>query len=283
MKKTLYLTLISLFILSMTSCSHRIYNIKTLQGYYDIRMDDKSELEIKSKVRIFQSTDEVKGEYTVISHNSYSPFCLPILMSEKKVITKKLYEKAAKQAYKVGGNGVIMTSVNTYQVIALHHWDSDNESIKDYVNLILDTTLMNKFNNGIVAQLTPREVTRHINDLKHEIEFNIKSATTLDEILVIEKKLDALQTYNNKCSNFDKSLDKYILLYRKYLIIKAKVISLKHKQILTTSLMDKFSDGRISELTSKQIKHYSKEFLEEINFNIQNAKTSEDAALIGKK
>ena len=95
MKKTVFLLLSSLIL--ATSCT-TVYDAKLMQGYYDMRMDSKSELEVKSKVRIFASEKDLKGEYDVISYNQYKPFSVPLLMSHKKMVSKKFYEKAAEKA-----------------------------------------------------------------------------------------------------------------------------------------------------------------------------------------
>lgn len=282
MKKSIYLILLSIVILS-TSCNHTIYSTRTLQGYYDMRMDSEEELEIKNKVQIFLSEKDIDCEYNIISHNLYHPFCIPIFMNQKNEISKKFYENAVKQAYKLGGNGIIITSVNTYKVINLNQTDCDKKASKGYLNLILDTTLMDKFNNGFVAHLSPQEIKIHINELKSEIEFNIKSVKTLDEVRIIEKKIDALQAYNNSQHLFNKELDLFLAKNRKELYIKAMKISTDKEVILNTSLMEKFNNGDISKLKTRQVERCVEEFFTEIIFNIKNVRTSNELITINKK
>lgn len=282
MKKSIYLILLSIVILS-TSCNHTIYSTRTLQGYYDMRMDSEEELEIKNKVQIFLSEKDINCEYNIISHNLYHPFCIPIFMSQKNEISKKFYENAVKQAYKLGGNGVIITSVNTYKVINLNQKDGNKKASNGYLNLILDTTLMDKFNNGIVAQLSPQEIKIHINELKSEIEFNVKSVKTLDEVRIIEKKIDALQAYNNSQPLFDKELDLFLAKNRKELYLKAMKVSTDKEVILNTSLMEKFNNGDVSQLKTKQVERCVEEFFAEIIFNIKNVRTSNELITINKK
>lgn len=282
MKKLLYLSLLSTLIFS-TSCSHTIYNTRELQGNYDIRMDSKNELEIKSKVRIFLSDNDIKGEYIVIAHNTYNPFCFPLFMSKKKEIKKKFYENAVKQAYKLGGNGVVITGVDSYKVISIYQWDSDNEETVGYTNLIFDTSLLDIFNEGKVTTASPREIKRFVNDMKIEIQLNIKSVKTSEEVNIIERKLESLQTYNNSLAKPEKSLNKFFTKNRTELIKKAKKIFKKENKILNTLLLNNFKTNKISQLPPTQADACVKEFVSEIQSNISSAKTTDDISIISEK
>ncbi|MBO7291288.1 MAG: hypothetical protein J6U55_01750, partial [Bacteroidaceae bacterium] len=125
-------------------------------------MNNEEELEIKSKVRIFQSEKEINGNYSVISHVTYKPILIPLFSDKKKEYLKTLYETAAKQAYKLGGNGVIITSHESYKVISIDNWDSDKEKSMAYLNMIYDTSLMEKFNNGTIEKAKRREAIRYV-------------------------------------------------------------------------------------------------------------------------
>ena len=282
MKKLLYLVLLGLLITS-TSCSNKVYNVRELQGNYDVRMNSKEELEAKSKVRIFLSENDVQGDYMVISHNAYEPFIFPIFMSKQKEIRKKFYENAVKQAYNLGGNGIIITGDNTYQVIGIYNWDSDNAEVVGFTNLILDTELLDKFNDGIVVKASPREIKRYINDMKVEIQLNVKAVTTSEEVLVIEQKLDALQDYNNSLSKTDKKLDKFYSKNREDLIKEAKKIFKKEGKLLTTTLSNNFKSGRVSNLKPEQKEACIEEYVSEIESNISAAKLSNNVSIIKDK
>lgn len=213
MKKTLYLMSL-VFIMFASSCSHTIYNTKSLQGNYDVRMDGKSELEVKSKVRVFLSEKDVNSEYDVISINEYSPLSIPILLSKKSQINKKFLEKAVKKAYEQGGNGIIITAGGSYKVISIYGWDSDNAEASEFVNAILNTSLMEKFNNGDVAKLSAREIKRCVTDLSNEIDFNLKTVRTSQEANVIGSKIEALQNWNNSQPKPDSKLAKKLEAYQ---------------------------------------------------------------------
>ena len=150
MKRFNVLLILCLALLA-SSCNHRVYNAKLLQGYYDVRMNTRAELEVKGKVRIFNSVSEVAGDYDVISYNTYKP-----LLFTSFYMPKMFYEKAVKKTYNLGGNGVIITSAGSYTVISLSEWDSDNAESAAEVNAILNTALMDKFNSGEIADLSPR-------------------------------------------------------------------------------------------------------------------------------
>lgn len=282
MKKILYLSLLTLLLIS-SSCSNKIYNVRELQGNYDIRMDNKEELEIKGKVRIFLSENDVKGEYMVISHNAYEPFVFPIFMSKQKEIRKKFYENAAKQAYKLGGNGIIITSDNSYKVISIYNWDSDNAESAGFTNLILDTELLEQFNNGTVAKSSPREVKRYVNDMMLEVQLNVKAVKTTNEVPFVENKLDALQNHNNSLTKADNKLEKFFNKNREELIKKAKSIFKKEGKILNTTLIDNFKSGRINQLKPNQVEICIEEFIKEIESNISSAKTSNDVSVVVEK
>lgn len=230
-KNYFFLAFLSLsLIILFSSCSHTLYNPKVLQGNYDVRMDTKSELEIKGKVRIYLTEKEIDGEYDIISINLYKPFTFPIFMSQKGQTSKKFYEKAVKKAYKQGGNGIIVMAGGYYKVIALHNWDSDNASAGKYVNAILDTSLMDRFTNGNVAKLSPREIKRCVEDLICEIEFNLQSIKTSSEAQLLEKKIDALYKWNISLSKPDASLDKKIKIYKQMHSVLMKKITKKENK-----------------------------------------------------
>jgi hypothetical protein len=225
MKKICILFLIGCMLVA-TSCTHTLYNPKVLQGNYDLRMDSKEELEIKNKVRIFLSEDDIQGAaYDVISVNVYRPFTIPLFMSFKGKTTKKFYEKAVKKAYEQGGNAIVVTAAGMYKVLSLHDWDSDIEGAAKYINAILDTTLMDRFNNGEIAKLSPREIKRYVTDLTNEVHFNIKTMKTSVEAEVVGKKIVALQNWNNSQEKLNVKFSKRLNRYQKiHKILQKRII-----------------------------------------------------------
>ncbi len=213
MKKIYFILAISSMFLA-TSCCHTLYNTRTLQGNYDVRMDTPEELDIKSKVRIFLSENDIEGEYDIISVNLYKPLTIPIIMSFKGQITKKFYEKAVKKAYEQGGNGIIINAGGYYKVICLHNWDSDNATSAKYINAILDTSIMDIFTSGKITKMSQREVKRYVTDFANEIKFNLKTTKTSEEVIVLGKKIEALTNWNNSQFNSDKKLTKRLDVYR---------------------------------------------------------------------
>ncbi len=228
--KKLYLLVIVCTVIFTSSCSHRMYNSKVLQGNYDIRMDSKEELNVKGKIRIFLSEKDVQGDYEVISLNSYKPFTIPIFMSVKGQTNKKFYEKATKKAYEQGGNGIIILTSGNYKVISLYDWDSDNAVSEKFVNAILDKTLLNRFKSGEIAKLAPREVKRFVTDLDNEIRFNLKAMKTSQEANVVKDKILALQAWNSSQTKPDKTLTKKIEAYVKLHTPIAKRIAKKESK-----------------------------------------------------
>lgn len=211
MKKSISVFLCLLLL--ATSCSHRVYNAKALNGNYDMQMTSKKDLEIKGKVRIFLSENDVNDEFEVISFNTYKPFTIPIFMSQHKRTMIKFYEKAVKKAYEQGGNGIIIVSGGIYKVIYLKNWDSDNADAGLYYNSVLDTTLMNKFKSGEISTLTPREIKRYVSDFFTEITFNSKTAKTYEELVILGDKIKALSEWNSAQESQDSRLGKKLMGY----------------------------------------------------------------------
>lgn len=216
------------FILS--SCT-TTYNTRVLQGNYELRMDNAEELEMKGKVRIFTSETDVKGEYDILSYNIYKPLTIPIIASYRGQTLKKFYEKAVKYAYNQGGNGIIITAAGMYKVICIHSWDSDSAQSGKFVNSILDTTLLDIFESNKIATMTNREVKRFKTDLVNEVNFNLKSVKTSEEIKVIGKKITALENWNNNSQKPEKRLTKQLVAYRKLYTTLSKRIAKKEARM----------------------------------------------------
>ena len=191
-------------------------------------MASKDELAIKSKVMIFLSENDVKGDYDVISLNLYKPvISIPVLYSQTAQMKKKFYEKAVKKAYDLGGNGVVITAGGYYKVISINNWDSDSSEASTYVNSILDTKLLEIFTSGTITKLQPREVKRYVTDLRNEIGFNLKTTRTSQEAKVLGQKIEALTAWNNAQAKYDKKLGKELESYQKIHRTLAKRIAKK--------------------------------------------------------
>lgn len=220
MKKILFfLTVCSVMLSSCTA----VYNHRTMQGNYDLRMNTKKELEIKGKTRIYLSDKDIEGDYDVISYNRFTPFNLAGILL-KSQMKKKFYEKAIKKAYKLGGNAILVTGIGAYTVISVNNWDSDNAETAQYVNSILDTSILNKFTCGEIDKYSPREVKRYVSDLNNEIKFNFKSVKTSQEASVLENKINALLNWNNSQKKPNSKLSKQLLAIKKVFAKKQKRI-----------------------------------------------------------
>lgn len=196
----------SLFIFS--SCAHTLYPTDTLTYNYGMKMMSDEELQIKARVLVFMSEKEIKGDYSVISVNSYTPLNIPIIYTTKSQIKKKFFKKAVIKADEQGGNGIIVTAPGFYKVIKIMNWDSDSAKPETFVNLIFDKTVMNKFSNGEVAKMSKSDVKRYEAMFPEEIKLNIKSAKTLEEVAVIREKLAVLEAYNDSLNKPKSSIAK---------------------------------------------------------------------------
>ncbi len=214
--------------LLFSSCSFQLYSTKTMAENYAMRMNTEEELAIKSKVKIFLNENDVKGEYEVLSFMTHKPFALPIFMSVRKETIKKFYEKAVTKAHELGGNGIIITGGGYCKVINLKNWVADDISSAQFINVIFNSTLMDKFLNGEVAKLAKNsEKKRKEKEFQDEIESNISNAEELKEVEFIRKKIDALESYNSSLAKPKSSISKTIKELRKEIKKTEKKIKAK--------------------------------------------------------
>ncbi len=69
------------------------------------------------KIPIYFSDVEVEKAFTVIDYCTYEPLTIPIFRTEKKVLNKKFYKKAVKEADDLHGDAVIIDTKNSFRVI----------------------------------------------------------------------------------------------------------------------------------------------------------------------
>lgn len=222
MKKIIYALSVCAMTLGMTSCSHTVYQTKTLYTNYASRMSSQKDLEIKSKVKIFLSESDIKGEYEVVSLNSYEPFCLfPIFSIPQKKLTKKFFQNAVKKAYDEGGNGILITGtlpgIGQFKVLNLKGWNSDDETASEYMNVIYDRENMDLFASEKLLNAKRSERVRAEEAFFQEIETNLQIISNQKEADFVRKKIDILESYGKNrsangivkmASGFNKKLSK---------------------------------------------------------------------------
>ena len=211
--KKIYLLLIVCVACVATSC-HTVYDARVMRANYDIRMNTPEKLEIKGKVRLFTSDAEIPGKYEVISYNIYNPFRIPLLLSRKYQYHKRFYDNAVRKAYKQGGNGVVIQSGGYYKVINIIDWDSDNAEAAEFVNSILDRTLLDIFASGDIKKMSPRQIGRYKRDMVNEIYYNLRAAMSSEEVKVIGEKIEALDNWNNSLQTPEKKLAKRLKVFK---------------------------------------------------------------------
>lgn len=230
MKKLKSFAVLCIASVLFSSCAHTLYSPEVMEYNYNMRMKSDKELTAKSQVRIFMSEKDVKGDYTVVSVNLYSPFRIPVFMSFRKQMSKKFYQKAVMKAQEQGGNGIIVTSAGMYKVINITAWNADDEGPATFVNVIFDKKLMNKFTSGEVSKSAKSAVRRYEASFCDEIALNVKSATTLEEVDVIKEKIAALKAYNASLSKPKSAIDKVIAKCEKSLVKVEKKIKKKQSK-----------------------------------------------------
>ena len=114
MKKAFILAIV---VLALTSCTLTTYLEKDLAMNYELKMTSKNEKALFEKVTVYVSEKDIKGEFTVVSLNTYSPIVLPVIGNRKKVVTAALYKKAVKTADNQKANAVMILDEAHFKVL----------------------------------------------------------------------------------------------------------------------------------------------------------------------
>lgn len=125
--KSIGLTFIALL---MTSCSTvGTLPIEKLETMYEKRIENTSLLNklffkdhkkkklVYENIDIFMDENSVTQPFSTISFGSYTPFAIPVLRPEKKSLEHNLLYKAARTAYKMNADAVIIDNKNDFRVI----------------------------------------------------------------------------------------------------------------------------------------------------------------------
>ena len=214
--KHLFNTLImALTLLLCLACSPKVYQRSDLMYNYNTRMKSPSQLTVKSKVKVFFSETEVNQEYKVLSYSLYSPLIsIPIIYSKSKQITENFIEKAATNCYNNGGNGVIIDAAGFYRIINMPSFKGDSTLVTTVVNPILDRTILDKFQSGAFNKEGKEAKKKDLAALIKEIENGLKKVSTLDEVAILNEKINAYEGYNKSLKKEKKSISNDIEDYR---------------------------------------------------------------------
>ena len=225
MERTMKLVMMLMCVVAFTafsSCSNRIFPKETLEMNYTVRMTSQHQREMKAKVRIFYSENEVKEQFNVISVNRYSPwFSIPIIYSYDKQMERKYLKNAVETAYDQGANGIIIMSPKYYKAIVINSWDSDKEQAVEQKSIVFDTSLSTKFSSGEIHKMKPRNIKQYIKSFNEELNINARYVTTSDELKFFIYKLNLLDDYYKEKQITDKDasnkLEKYKLIaYKRF-------------------------------------------------------------------
>ena len=127
MKKIFIKTLAVVTAILFTSCSS-YYSVEKMKSNYELRTHstsfvgkmistDKREANIYNTVKVYMNEKEVECPFQVIALGNYHPFIIPIIRRERPRIEKYYFLRAAKQAYKLKADGVIIDDKNNYRII----------------------------------------------------------------------------------------------------------------------------------------------------------------------
>ena len=229
MLKNFIIVAIAAFVLS--SCAHTIYPIESLYNNYNSQMRSVEELEIKGKVNIYFNEKDIKGEYTILSSNSYKPFCLlPLKPIFEKKMQKKFLTAAVKQAYEQGGNAILVKSTGLFFVLNLTNWVADDAAAANFVNPIFKMDKANEVKSGALASMKRSERVRHEKAFINEIESNVENLYELAEVEAVREKIQILSDYNLTLKNPQKSIDKVVKKSLKKCKMKEKSIIKRTKK-----------------------------------------------------
>lgn len=229
MLKNFIIVAIAAFVLS--SCAHTIYPIESLYNNYNSQMRSVEDLEIKGKVNIYFNEKDIKGEYTILSSNSYKPFCiLPLKPIFEKKMQKKFLTEAVKQAYEQGGNAILVKSTGQFFVLNLTNWVADDAAAANFVNPIFNMEKADQMKSGALANMKRSERTRCEKAFMNEIESNIQNLYELAEVEAVRSKIKVLADYNFTLKNPKKAIEKAVKKGMKKCKAKEKSIIRKAKK-----------------------------------------------------
>lgn len=232
MLKNFIIVAIAAFVLS--SCAHTIYPVESMYNNYQSQMRSVDELEIKSKVQIYFNEKDIKSDYTVISANSYKPFCIiPLKFVQDKAQIKKFLVAAVKKAHEQGGNAILVRTVGTisyYYVLNLTNWNADDVPAALFANPIFKMDKANEVKSGALASMKRSERVRHEKAFINEIESNVENLYELAEVEAVREKIQILSDYNLTLKNPQKSIDKVVKKSLKKCKMKEKSIIKRTKK-----------------------------------------------------
>ncbi len=127
MKKKSILTFTLVAAMTLTSCSS-YFSVEKMKSNYDRRAHsttlagkllktDQREADIYNKVTVFMNEKEVTRPFQVTALGAYRPLIIPLIRRERPRIEKYYFLRAAKQAYKLKADGVIIDDKNNYRII----------------------------------------------------------------------------------------------------------------------------------------------------------------------
>lgn len=111
----------------LTSCSS-YFSVEKMKSNYERRAHstsivgkmlktDQREADVYNNVTVYMNEREVTRPFQVVALGAYRPFVLPLIRRERPRIEKYYMLRAAKQAYKLKADGVIIDDKNNYRVI----------------------------------------------------------------------------------------------------------------------------------------------------------------------
>ena len=123
---------------------------------------------------------------------------------------KKFLAEAVKQAYKQGGNAILVKSAGIFFVLNLTDWIADDTPAASFVNPIFNMDKADEIKNSTLKNLKRSERTRLENAFMAEIESNIQNIYELKEIEAIRDKIKILSDYNLSLKNPKSKIEKVI-------------------------------------------------------------------------
>jgi len=210
MRKSLFIMATAVASLLFSSCAHSIYPVEAMYTNYVLQMRSNEDLEVKSKVQIYFKEADIKGEYTIISCNTYNPAAFPVKACKDKKMVKKFLAGATRKAYELGGNAILVKSAGFYFVLNLKDWNEENAPKVNFINPIFDMKYADLVKSDEMNKMKRGERVRTEKAFMDEIEANIENVRELDEVKAIRKKIEVLSNYNLKLKNPKSAIEKAV-------------------------------------------------------------------------
>ena len=209
MKTYLHYFLLLLTVCTASSCSYTVFQMSDLKHNYDQKMTTAEEVKAKNSIPIYHSEKDIPKDFKIIAYVRYTPFpAIPIIAPESRQQLKKFYKKAVLKTKELGGDAVLVCNIGNFKVLSLSDKvqtaDGEEKESASY-GTSFSSDVFERFDNGSVYKLEPKQQSKYASKLTKEIKDNIDNCKTLEDVDFVSKEIDALKKYYETIGKLNKS------------------------------------------------------------------------------